>query len=94
MSSQVLIAPRSSFMIPLVLKKKPEEIVLKVKDIKSYAPNLNVDWVKIINDRVLHSAKVTEEDEVVLLLPNTFKSMSSAIGSIDQGFDSFTQFSV
>ena len=67
-----------------------EKSVLKVKDLKTFAPNLNVDWIKIINDQLLDSMKLSEEDEILLYSQKSLTSLATTLDTMDKGLVAIT----
>lgn len=63
----------------------PEEKVLRVKDLNTFTPNLNLDWLHIINEQLPLSIKLSEQDEILLISPTTLKSLATALETIDKG---------
>lgn len=66
-------------------KGTSDKIVLEVKDMKDYSSNLNVNWLQIINDQLLDSMKLTEQDEILIYSPATLKSLAVALETADKG---------
>lgn len=65
-------------------KGESDHTIMKIKELKYLTPNLEVDWVQIINDQLLNSVKITEEDDVLVVHPPTLKSFSAALDTIDK----------
>lgn len=61
-------------------------IVLKIKDLQSYAPNLKIDWLSFINHHKFNSSFLTEDDEIRLYNPEIFKPLLLALNTIDKRF--------
>lgn len=68
-----------------------EKRVLKVKELNDYTPNLNVDWLSIMNDQLLNSVKLSEDDDILLYSPDTLKSLAADLSTIDKGYLFVTQ---
>ena len=62
---------------------------VKVKDMKDLVPDLKVDWLRVINDHLLRSKMITEEDKIDIESLETFISISKSLASIDERFVSF-----
>lgn len=56
---------------------------IKLKDLKNLTRNLSLDWVHIINDQLLKSDFVTDEDEMLLYSPGLLQSYLSWFDEID-----------
>lgn len=65
-------------------KKESNFLVMKVKDLKNFAPNLKIDWLKLINDQLLNSQEVSDHDEAGIYSPSTMTSWSLALDTIDK----------
>lgn len=60
-------------------------IVGKVKDLKDLTPNLDIDWLKIINDFMFDSDSVTEDDVIHLYGPILLNASSQFLETVDKG---------
>lgn len=58
-----------------------------MKDLKAFTPGLTIDWQNMINDQLLKTAKVTEDDDILLYSSSSLKSLVLALEKVDKGFD-------
>lgn len=49
----------------LGIEENPE-IIIKISSLSRVFPQVDVDWVKFINDQLLQRSRVTEEDEIMV----------------------------
>lgn len=66
-------------------KGTSEKIVLEVKDLSEYTSNLSINWLKVINDQLLSSVTLGEQNEILLYSPTTLKTLALALETIDKG---------
>lgn len=57
---------------------------MNIKDLNDFTPNLNIDWVKVVNGQVMAPLRVTQESKLLLHSPSTLKSLSLALETIDK----------
>lgn len=63
-----------------------EFISMKVKELKNYTPNLDIDWVQIINDQLINAENISEEDEIMLNSPSTLRAIVTLLERLDKRF--------
>lgn len=78
-----------------LMKKKPVQVelsgkketeVLKIKDLKTKFPELNLNWLKIINNQMLRQSQVTEEDDILMGKPDLLRALLTLLVDMDKKF--------
>lgn len=60
--------------------------LIKVKELKESTPNLQINWLQVLNDQLLRSLKLTEDDEIYFKYPDTMKTWAAALETMDKGY--------
>jgi hypothetical protein len=60
--------------------------LVQVKNLKNFSSNLKIDWLTVLNELLLNSVKLSEDDEVQLYSPKSLKSISKALETLDKRF--------
>lgn len=63
--------------------------VIKVKQLKESTPNLQINWLQVLNDQLLRSLKLTEDDEIYFKYPDMMKTWAAALETMDKGYAKF-----
>lgn len=57
----------------------------KVSDLNELTTNLKINWRQLLNDQLLKSVSLKEDDEVNVLSEDSLKTLSLALDTIDKG---------
>lgn len=57
---------------------------MAVETLKDLTPNLKIDWLKVINDQLLSSLKVKEDEDIKLVSRDKLTSLVKALDTIDK----------
>lgn len=70
--------------VQVELTGKREMEVLKIKDLKKKFPELNLNWLKIINNQLLRQSQVTEDEEILLGKPDLMRALFALLVDMDK----------
>lgn len=72
--------------VQVELTGKKESEVLKIKDLKTKFPELNLNWLKIINNQLLRQSQVTEDDDILMGKPDLLRALLTLLVDMDKKF--------
>lgn len=68
------------------LKNRSERKILKIRDLRREFPQLNVDWLKVVNDQMMSEEKMTEDDVIGIENPELVRQLLASISSYNKRF--------
>lgn len=66
----------------LIQQAKPE--VMKIDEMAIRFPNLDIDWLKVLNTQLMKTSQLSKDDEILIGNPKLMQELLEALGEINK----------